>query len=63
MAVPKRKVTRSRGNMRASHKSLKSRQLFNCPTCGQANRPHTVCINCGSYRSRVVVRHEDEAEA
>lgn len=62
MAVPKRKVSRSRGNMRASHRALPKRQLSNCDTCSQAIRPHTICIYCGSYRGKVEIQaHEDEA--
>mgnify|MGYP002878792202 CR=1 FL=1 len=61
MAVPKRKVSRSRGGLRASHKSLARRQLYECPQCNQQILPHTVCVHCGFYRKRVEIKtHEDE---
>lgn len=61
VAVPKKKVSKSRGAMRASHKALKTRQLFTCPQCDARNRPHTVCLNCGFYRGKVAIKvHEED---
>jgi len=55
MAVPKRKVSRSRRNMRRSHDSLKSAASTECQNCGELKRPHSICDACGHYRSREVV--------
>ena len=54
MAVPKKKVTKSRRNMRRSHHALKAVNLVECPSCGELKKPHNVCPSCGSYNGREV---------
>ncbi len=44
MAVPKKKVSKSRRNMRRSHQN-----------CGELKRPHSVCSHCGYYREDMPV--------
>jgi len=58
MAVPKRKVTPSRRNMRRSHDALKTSAYAECPNCGELKRPHHVCSACGSYDGRDVIEPE-----
>ena len=55
MAVPKKKVSKSRRDMRRSHHALKSPARVECPNCGELKRPHHVCEGCGYYREREVV--------
>lgn len=55
MAVPKKKVSKSRRNMRRAHHALKSSALNECPNCGELKRPHHVCESCGHYDGREVV--------
>ena len=55
MAVPKKKTSKSRRNMRRSHHALKSPARVECPNCGELKRPHHVCPACGYYREREVV--------
>ncbi len=55
MAVPKKKVSKSRRDMRRSHHALKSQARVECPNCGELKRPHHVCEACGYYREREVV--------
>jgi large subunit ribosomal protein L32 len=55
MAVPKKKVTRSRRDMRRSHEALKTTAHVECPNCGELKRPHHVCSACGYYDGREVV--------
>ena len=55
MAVPKKKTSKSRRDMRRSHHALKSPALVECPNCGELKRPHHVCEACGFYREREVV--------
>lgn len=55
MAVPKKKVTRSRRDMRRSHEALKSSAHIECPNCGELKRPHHVCSACGYYDGREVI--------
>jgi large subunit ribosomal protein L32 len=54
MAVPKKKVSTSRRNMRRSHDSLKASTYNECPNCGELKRPHHVCSECGHYDGREV---------
>ncbi len=55
MAVPKRKKSPSRRNMRRSHDSLRAVQQTECQNCGELKRPHHICRMCGHYDTREVV--------
>jgi len=55
MAVPKRKTSKSRRDMRRSHHALAPSTYIECPNCGELKRPHHVCAACGHYRDREVV--------
>jgi len=55
MAVPKKKTSKSRRDMRRSHHALKASAHAECPNCGELKRPHHVCPACGYYREREVV--------
>jgi len=54
MAVPKRKTSPSKRNMRRSHHALSRPKYGECPNCGELKRPHHVCGKCGFYDSREV---------
>jgi len=54
MAVPKKKTSKSRRNMRRAHHHLPSIGLSNCDNCGSAKLPHHVCGACGHYNGRQV---------
>ncbi len=55
MAVPKRKVTKSKRNMRRAHDALARPAYGECPNCGELKRPHHVCASCGYYDGREVM--------
>ncbi len=55
MAVPKKKTSKSRRNMRRSHHALKRVNLSECPNCGETKLPHHVCPACGYYDGREVI--------
>lgn len=61
MAVPKKKISKSRRNMRRSHDALKGATYSECPECGELKRPHHVCQSCGQYKGREVVEAGDAA--
>ncbi|MSP66733.1 MAG: 50S ribosomal protein L32 [Alphaproteobacteria bacterium] len=61
MAVPKKKVSKSRRDMRRSHHALKPNPRAECPNCGELKRPHHVCSSCGHYDGREVVAVESGA--
>ena len=54
MAVPKKKVSKSRRNKRRSHHALSVAAYVECPNCGEYKRPHHVCPSCGYYDGREV---------
>src|SRR5438067_1864033 len=54
MAVPKKKTSPSRRNMRRSHDALRSPAYAECPNCGELKRPHHLCTACGYYDGREV---------
>ena len=55
MAVPKKKVSKSRRNNRRSHDRIMMSNLAECANCGELLRPHHVCSSCGYYDGREVV--------
>ncbi len=56
MAVPKRKKSPSRRNMRRAHHRLVPAAHVECPNCGEQRRPHHVCAACGYYDGREAVK-------
>jgi len=55
MAVPRKKVSRSKRDMRRAHDSMKRAAYAECANCGELKRPHHVCAACGYYGDREVV--------
>lgn len=60
MAVPKKKVSKSRRNQRRAHDGLSSLSHMECPNCGELKLPHHVCGSCGMYNGRII-SFKDEA--
>ncbi len=59
MAVPKRKLSRSRTRHRRSNwLRLPKPTYATCQRCKSPIRPHTVCGVCGFYAGRQVVEVE-----
>ncbi len=62
MAVPKKKVSKSRRDMRRSHHRLRPVNLVECANCGELKLPHHICQACGYYNGReVIARVADSA--
>ena len=58
MAVPKRKVSKSRRDKRrASNFRISVPSVVDCPHCHEKKIAHQVCKNCGYYdgQERIVV--------
>ena len=55
MAVPKKKVSKSRRDMRRSHHRLRAVNLGECSNCGELKLPHHICRACGHYDGREVI--------
>ncbi len=60
MPVPKKKTTSSKRGMRRSHDGLKSPGLSVCPNCQEPKLPHHVCLSCGMYGDKEVIRVEED---
>jgi large subunit ribosomal protein L32 len=60
MAVPKRRTSKSRRDLRRAHDALAVPARSKCPQCGEPKAPHRVCGNCGTYRGRELVRTDEE---
>jgi len=58
MAVPKRRVSKSKKGMRRSHLAQQVAQasLAKCSRCGEPKLPHRVCIHCGYYADKEVIK-------
>jgi len=61
MAVPKKRTSKSRKNMRRSHHALKfTAASESCPNCGELKLRHHVCAACGQYRGKQVVAPQSD---
>ena len=59
MAVPFRKVSKTRKRMRRSHNALEVSSTTVCKECGAVIKPHRVCPKCGTYKGQKVVEKEN----
>lgn len=55
MAVPKKKTSKSRRNMRRSHHALTSPATRENKQTGEYARPHHIDLKTGMYRGRQVL--------
>jgi len=60
MAVPKRRTSKARKNLRRSHDAAKVPAFAPCPQCQEPRLPHRVCGSCGFYRDRTVIETDEE---
>lgn len=60
MAVPKRKTTPSKRNMRRAHDALKSNTYIEDADSGELRRPHHIDLKTGMYRGRQVLEPKDD---
>ncbi|HEY6077444.1 MAG TPA: 50S ribosomal protein L32 [Polyangiaceae bacterium] len=57
MAVPKRRKSSSRRDMRRSqHDKVSAPNVVPCSSCSAPMVPHRVCPGCGFYKGRAVVK-------
>ena len=59
MAVPKRKTTPSKRNMRRSHDALTATHWVEDSHTGEAKRRHHIDLKTGMYKGRQVVEQRD----
>ncbi len=59
MAVPKKKTSKSRKNMRRAHDFLTIPAVSTCPQCKSPKLPHRACAACGTYKGKEVIKSEE----
>lgn len=59
LAVPFRKVSKTRGRKRRTHYKISENTTTKCPKCGADIRPHRVCSACGNYKGKEVITKEE----
>jgi large subunit ribosomal protein L32 len=59
MAVPKKRTSRMRRDMRRSHDALDAVHIrstvASCPSCGAIKQQHNICLTCGTYKSMQIL--------
>jgi large subunit ribosomal protein L32 len=61
VAVPKRRLSASKRNMRrANHDKVSAPSIVPCPNCSAPMVPHRVCPSCGHYKGRAVIKSKSE---
>lgn len=55
MAVPKKKTSKSRRNMRRSHHALTASTVIEDKHTGEMVRPHHVCRKTGTYKGQQII--------
>ncbi|MEN8042029.1 MAG: 50S ribosomal protein L32 [Actinomycetota bacterium] len=54
MAVPKKKMSRSRTRRRKAQWKVARPTVSRCPQCNAPQAPHRACKECGTYKGREV---------
>jgi large subunit ribosomal protein L32 len=60
MAVPKRKVSPSRRNMRRAHHALGKNSFVEDQESGELRRPHHIDLKTGKYRGRQILKAPED---
>ncbi len=60
MAVPFRKISKTRGRTHRAHLALTKKETTTCPSCGAIIKPHRVCTACGSYKGKKVISENEQ---
>jgi large subunit ribosomal protein L32 len=55
MAVPKKKMSRSRTRQRKATWKVTRTATIRCPQCSAPKLSHRVCKECGTYKGREVL--------
>jgi large subunit ribosomal protein L32 len=59
MAVPKKKTSKSKRDMRRAHDALVAPGMSICPQCQEPKRSHRACDSCGTYKGKEIVVTEE----
>lgn len=56
MAVPQRRISKTRKRLRRTHFKLHTSGIAVCEHCGAMIHAHTVCPKCGYYDGKEVIK-------
>ncbi len=57
MAVPQRRISKTRKRLRRTHFKLEVSGLVTCPNCGEMIKSHRVCPKCGYYAGKATLKN------
>lgn len=63
MATPKKRLCRSKRDMRRAHDFLTVKATNSCSNCGAIVKPHHVCPSCGYYKGKSIVTAQQATAA
>ncbi|PPR45891.1 MAG: 50S ribosomal protein L32 [Alphaproteobacteria bacterium MarineAlpha5_Bin8] len=63
MAVPKRKTSKSKRNMRRSHKSINQINIIEDKDSGEPRLPHRIDLSTGMYKGRQIINKKESEES
>ena len=61
MAVPKRKTSKSKRNMRRSHLSLKKINIIEDKDSGEPRISHRIDLSTGMYKGRLIINPKNKS--
>lgn len=62
MALPKKRISSTRGKKRRAHWKAELPTLTRCQNCNNFVLTHSVCKNCGFYRGKQVIEIKVKGE-
>ena len=62
MAVPFRRVSKTKKRMRRTHLKKDAPTVISCPKCSAPIKPHRVCTKCGYYKGKEVISVSSKEE-
>lgn len=62
MAVPFRKVSKTRKRKRRTHLKKTIGAMVECPKCKATIKPHRACTKCGYYNGKEVIKQQETEE-
>ncbi len=62
MANPKRRHSKSRRDKRRANWKISLPDLSFCPQCKEPKLPHHVCLHCGFYNGKEVIKIKEKKE-
>lgn len=60
MALPKRRHSKTRRDLRRTHDNLKELKFNVCPQCRRPKLSHRICPYCGYYNGRQVLEIKEK---